>query len=342
MRISVHVAGATKIDSLHDKWTAGLCSYHRNDAMTIEYSRQDCRRWAAGKIFLTLQNAIYNLFVMEERGSDNRYKSNPNQSLSKGLAVLELLETVEGEIGVREVARQLGLSTTAAHRLIATLKSHGFVEQNPYNLRYRIGHRSFQVGQSYLAQQALQQAAFERLHSAALRWGICAYLAVMRGNSVVYLLSLLNGPISVNTQPGSSTYLHSTALGKAMLSGMDAAEQEAIVGDLVMPRLTPSTIVDPATLLREVREVSSRGYAVCDTENIPDVFAIGAPVRDYTGQTVAAISFAVPRSTLPPSYREEADGLRGLALNVAADISRLLRATIPCAPAMPAAAQPFV
>lgn len=291
---------------------------------------------------MTLHNAIYNLFVMKERRPDNRYRNNPNQSLSKGLAVLGLLESVEGEIGVREIARQLELSTTAAHRLIATLKSHGFVEQNPYNLRYRIGHRSFQIGQSYLAQQTLQQAAFERLHSTALRWGICAYLGVMRGNSVVYLLSLLNGPISVNTQPGSSTYLHSTALGKAMLSGMDAAEQETIVGELAMPQLTPSTIVDPALLLREVREVSSRGYAVCDTENIPDVFAIGAPVRDYTGQTVAAISFAVPRSTLPPSYREEADGLRGLALNVAEDISRLLRATIPCAPAMSAAARPFV
>ncbi len=284
--------------------------------------------WPYGvtKISLTLSEGAYNLFVMSERRSDNRYKADPNQSLAKGLAVLEQLELAESEVGVRELARRVGVSTTAAHRLLATLRTHGFIEQNPYNLRYRIGHRAFQVGQSYLAQQTLQQIAFGRMHELSLHGGVAAYLGVLRNNTVVYLLSLMNGPTPVNVQPGSSAFVHSTALGKAMLAGLELDAREHAIAELELPALTPTTIVDRGRLREEIGRVAEDGFAICNTENIPSVYAIGAPIRDYTGQTVAAVSFAVMQPDAERHYAAEHERLRGMALCAAADISSQLGA----------------
>jgi DNA-binding IclR family transcriptional regulator len=214
-------------------------------------------------------------------------------------------------------------------RLVGTLKAHGFIEQNPYNLRYRIGHRAFQVGQTYLARQALQNVAFDQLYDLAQRQGVCAYLGVMRGNAMVYLLSLLNGPVAVNTPPGSCAHLHSTAVGKMILAGLGDSDLEDIVSKLDMPRLTPNTITDREALLREVRDAAAKGYAICNTENIPDLYAIGAPVQDYTGQIVAAISFAMPQSNMRPGTSvRHADSLRDMAQDAAASISRKLGANL--------------
>lgn len=275
---------------------------------------------------MTLLGGAYNLFVMSERRSDNRYKADPNQSLAKGLAMLEQLEVAEAEIGVRELARRVGVSTTAAHRLLATLRCHGFIEQNPYNQRYRIGHRAFQVGQSYLAQQTLQHVAFSRMHEISLHGGAAAYLGVLRNNTIVYLLSLMNGLTPVNVLPGSSAFVHSTALGKTMLAGLERNARIDAIAELDMRALTPTTIIDRGRLREEVERVEAEGFATCNTENVPGVYAVGAPIRDYTGRTVAAVSFAVMQPQDGLSNGAEHERLRGMAFSAAADISSQLGA----------------
>lgn len=274
---------------------------------------------------------------MTAQPSNSRHKDNPNQSLSKGLAVLEQLEGAEREIGVRELARQLGLSSTAVQRLVDTLKSHGFIEQNPNNKRYSIGHRAFQVGQSFIGRQAIMNIAFESLYDMAHREKVCAYLGVMRGNAMVYLLSLLNGPVSVNTPPGSCAYLHSTAIGKAIMGGMEPDQLKGYVAQLELPKLTPTTITDPALLVEEIRSAVPNGIFVCNNENIQDIYAVGAPIHDYTGQVVAAISFAMPHLKLQRTRgAQHLERLRGMAQDAAENISRKLGANISSAKLAPA------
>jgi len=78
-----------------------------------------------------------------------------------------------------------------------------------------------------------------------------------------------------------------------------------------------------------VRDAAAKGYAICNTENIPDLYAIGAPVQDYTGQIVAAISFAMPQSNMRPGTSvRHADSLRDMAQDAAASISRKLGANL--------------
>src|SRR3954470_4454935 len=60
------------------------------------------------------------------------------QSVDRALTILGILARL-GEAGVTEIAGQLGVHKSTAFRLVATLESHGMVEQNEDRGKYRLG-----------------------------------------------------------------------------------------------------------------------------------------------------------------------------------------------------------
>jgi DNA-binding IclR family transcriptional regulator len=71
-----------------------------------------------------------------------------SQSLERGLDILEMIEAENGDIGVRELARRVGLSPTIVQRLVSSLAARGYIEKNSETSRYRLGHRSMILGAS--------------------------------------------------------------------------------------------------------------------------------------------------------------------------------------------------
>jgi DNA-binding IclR family transcriptional regulator len=254
----------------------------------------------------------------------NRPLGSGSQSVARALSVLDLLEKSSEGLGVREIARRVSLSPSIVQRLIGTLLEFGYVERSTDGQRYRIGYRAFQVGRSYLAQNDLHTASLPELRELAERHHVNAYLGVLRDRSVVYLEALQSrGPIAITSAPGSQGWLHSTAFGKALLAELSDAEVAALLGPEPFHPLTRKTKTKLRPLLKELQEVRRLGYAMSDEENLVDVFAAGAAVRDASGRAIAAISGAVPRNQMG---RSEIDKLCRLVAGAAERISRRLGA----------------
>jgi DNA-binding IclR family transcriptional regulator len=204
----------------------------------------------------------------------------PNQSLARGLAILEAFSRTRPELGIRELSRLLGLDKSIVHRLARTLAERGFLEQSPDTQRYRIGARAFTVGQQYAVASGLGEAALPILRGLTRDHELNAYLGTLSEGAVVYLLALQSaGPIVIRAAPGARAHVHSTALGKVLLAAQPDEVVRRILGSGPLPRLTPATMTDPGAVLDHVRDARRRGYAVCDEENLPGVLAVGAPVR---------------------------------------------------------------
>ncbi|TPW32237.1 IclR family transcriptional regulator [Martelella alba] len=231
---------------------------------------------------------------MDEQGITDLPKSttdlDANQSLSKALQIIKMLSATEGDIGVRELGRRLSIPPSVVHRLLATLKNHDFVEQDPRTMRYRVGFGLYGAGQSYLMQRTLADAALEELQQLSMKFQMSAYLGVLHDTEIVYFLSLPGAPMSVNPQPGRTVPIHTTALGKVILAGMDSDELEACVRRLDFRRHTDKTVTDIGHFLKEVETCRIAGYATCLEENLDGIFAVGVPVHDERGDVVAAIS----------------------------------------------------
>lgn len=266
--------------------------------------------------------------MKSERCADNR-DTKPDrklsQSVSRALAVLDLLADEGGDKGVREIARRLEIAPSIVQRLLATLASRGYVENSAKDQKYRIGYRAFQVGRRFLAETDLRGACLPELRAMAEHNKVNAYLGVRRDDEMVYIEALQStGPIAITSSPGSRGALHSTAFGKVLLAELSDAEIAQILGPGPYKALTAKTVTSLAAFLKEMKDVRRLGYAVSDQENLDNVFAVGAVIRDASNVAVAAISGAAPRPQLPRAQRDE---LCRIVAGAAERISRRLGAT---------------
>jgi DNA-binding IclR family transcriptional regulator len=209
--------------------------------------------------------------------------------------MLEALASSSGGLGVRDLARLVGIAPSTAQRILASLTGRGFTEQEA-SRKYRIGLRAFAVGNAFLSGNTLVREAMGELQQLADEHQLNAYLGVREDRSIVYLLTVQSsGPIVIKGSPGTRTFLHTTTLGKALLADLDDAQIKALLGAQPYRRLTPKTKTRLAPLLTELHAVRANGYAVSDEENLLGVYAVGAAIRDASGNAVAAISGALPR-----------------------------------------------
>jgi IclR family transcriptional regulator, KDG regulon repressor len=68
------------------------------------------------------------------------------QSVAQALAILDALAEARGELALHEIADRLGLAKSTTHGPISTLRDFGYVEQNVFTAKYRLGLRLFEVG----------------------------------------------------------------------------------------------------------------------------------------------------------------------------------------------------
>ena len=217
-----------------------------------------------------------------------------NQSVARALRILNILAEHQEPLGVREIARQLEVAPSIAQRLIRTMANSGFVEQTGVTLRYAIGYKAFQIGNAFVGQNNLHTAVMPELYALADQH-INGFLAVRRDRNVVYLATVQShGPIAINHRPGAQTFLHSTALGKALLAEMTDDDVRALLARGPLPKLTPKTKVSVTQLVAELRDVRRLGYAINDEENREGVYSVGVVIRDSTGKAIAVLSGAVP------------------------------------------------
>ena len=226
-----------------------------------------------------------------------------NQSVARALAILNLLANRPEPMGVREIARQLRVAPSIAQRLIKTLANAGFLEQTGTTLRYMIGYKAFYVGNAFIGQNSLHSAVIPELYALAEQQ-ISGFLGVLRDRSIVYLATVQStGPVAINHRPGAQTYLHSTAMGKALLAKMPDHEVRTLLTQRPLPRLTARTKISVPQLMIELEDVRRLGYATSDEENRQGFYSVGAVVRDASGSTIAVISGAVPTAGLKTQDR---------------------------------------
>lgn len=216
-----------------------------------------------------------------------------NQSLKRGLDILELLDKSPKLLGVREIARQLELSPTIVQRHLTTLLAQCYVEQDSETRRYYLGYRAMKLGNQLLRGDRLVATAHTELTRLAEQYNLSSYLGSRRGDRGLYLLSVQNsGPINIQTTPGELTYLHCTAMGKVLLSELSDEEVFELLGPGPLEQVTPRTIVNTAEIVAQLDEVRKNGYASVNEEAILGVISIAAPIFDASLKMKAALSVA--------------------------------------------------
>ena len=224
-----------------------------------------------------------------------------SQSLERGLAILCACKPGRPLLGVSELAREVHLSRSTAHRYIATLNELGYLRQDVQTRKYRLGPRVLDLGFSAINSMELREISRPHLQQLSDETGHTVNMAILDGPDIMYIERVRSSTqrqreIDLNLHIGSRLPAYCTSMGKVLLAFLPADELEARLADLDMAQRGPNTITQGAALAAELEHVRQDGLAVNNEELAYGLRSIAVPVRSQSGEVVAAINLAVHRS----------------------------------------------
>jgi DNA-binding IclR family transcriptional regulator len=241
------------------------------------------------------------------------------QSLDRALDILEALAGAGRGIGIVDLSARVGLHASTAHRLLATLVARGYARQSSRSQRYSLGTRVLQLGRSFHDRSDLRQEAHRYLQQLTAMSEETANLVMRDGDEVVYI-DQVQSPhlVRMFAEIGRRVPLHSTAGGKAILAYWDPPEVRRLIADRGLPGKTSHTITAQEDLERALAEVRRSGFAIDDQEQEEGVRCVAGPVRDQTGEVVAALSLSGPTTRMTRNRIAE---LGPLVVTICGDLS---------------------
>ena len=223
----------------------------------------------------------------------------PIASVNNALLLL-LLFREQPRVRLTDACKYLGVAHSTAHRLLAMLAHHGFVQQEPVTRAYIAGPALVEVGLAVVGSLNVREQARPVMEELAAELGETVHLGVLEGNQVRYVDAVESErALRVVARTGTLVPAHCTSLGKALLAQMTDEQVAELYPTSAEPfaARTERSITTQAKLLKEVSRARARGYAVNSGETEDDVGSVAVAFRDFAGRP-AAIAVAAPTSRL--------------------------------------------
>jgi IclR family transcriptional regulator, KDG regulon repressor len=217
------------------------------------------------------------------------------QAVSHALDLLEQFHDDVDELGVTELSKRLKLHKNNVFRLLATLESRNYIEQNRVTENYRLGLKTLELGQTFIKQMGLLRQSRPVLESLVRECNETTYVAILKEFHIIYL-DVVETDLTVRVVPrvGARLPAYCTAAGKVQIAYMTDEELSNYLPSKEMKRYTPNTIIDREELKRHLAQVVEQGYAIDNEELDVGVKCVGAPIRDYTRRIIGAVSISGP------------------------------------------------
>lgn len=214
---------------------------------------------------------------------------------------LDVLEVVAGrsDLGLSELSDQTGASKASSYRILSTFESRGFLVKDEVTRKYSPGPRLIAVAYGVIGQLDLVSVCRPMLEELNREFDETVNLGVLVDNRVLYVDILESAQsLRMAARVGALDQLHSTGLGKALLSAMPLDQARRLLSSYRRQQLTDRTFTSLSDLVPELAAVAERGYAVDDEENEIGSRCVAVPVV-ADGKVLAAVSVSGPSVRMP-------------------------------------------
>ena len=262
-----------------------------------------------------------------DSGGDSDPRDGGVQSVDHALQIIETLAEDDEGYRLSDLAVRTGLSTSTAHRLLATLEKRRFVQFDRTESKWHIGAQSFSVGATFARRRNFVAQAMPYLRKLRDLTRETANLAVVDDESIIVLTRMESREIMRSlTKVGGRVAMVASGVGKAVLATYSDEDVNAIIRRQGMPRLTEKSIVRPGELFRELETIRRQGFAVDDEEARIGLRCVAAVVYSDCSEPLAAISVSGMTSRVTS---DRVPALGSIVREVAAELTLALGGVIP-------------
>ena len=219
------------------------------------------------------------------------------QSLTRALTILTQLSEHDGGLILTELALLCELPTSTTHRLLTTLENNRFVRFNRSSNLWSVGVQSFVVGNAFARSRNFVPLAKTYMYHLMDEAGETVNLAAQDQDEIVYLAQVESHEIMrASVRPGARVPLHSSAVGKAILAGMNEIDRKLLTQ--LKPDNPKENQIFTPDFLKSLRETQRKGYAIDDEEQSIGLRCVASLIYDENGDPLAAISISGPTARI--------------------------------------------
>lgn len=219
------------------------------------------------------------------------------KSLDKAISILELMAVQRRQLTLTEIAQGLKMGKGTAHRVLNTLKTRKFIQQDAGTKKYGFGIRAFDLGSNVRKDTHLKTLLLPKLRHLAAQCRESVNAAVLEYDEIVYIIHLESEEtLRFFTHEGIRLPAHCTAMGKILLSSLPTEVLARMYAD--PEKLKGRTKYSTSSfeqLMKTLSEARKKDLAYDREECYPGVCCLAAPIRDYKGDIIVAISISAPK-----------------------------------------------
>ena len=221
----------------------------------------------------------------------NGAKRTGAQAIERALSLLGLFRHESPVLSLSEIASSLGLHASTVYRLASTLEEAGYLQRESRSGHYSLGFASVELAGIALNQADFVRHSLPELDSLRDLLDLNANLAVLYDDDVIHLAyAVRRDTPRYYTVIGRRAVPHCTALGKVLLASLPLVTVHDMIARRGWRPYTAHSIDSFDRLDAELSTVREQGYAVDRQERNLGSACVAAPVRDHTGEVVAALS----------------------------------------------------
>ncbi len=243
-------------------------------------------------------------------------------SITKAFNLLEIIVT-KNEFQLSELCRLLKYPKTTIHRMLLTLESLGYVQQNSVSRGYVATIKILELGVKVVRNLNYIEIAKPLMVKLSEKTGETINLGILDGLDVICVHNVeSNQYLRIAGQPiGHRAKAYHTGMGKVLLAYLSEEERAELFSNNSITPHTSKSLKTVSAIEENLQQVRNQGYAVDDEEAHKGVRCVGAPIFDNIPKVIAGISIVCPASRL---NEEDIESLAKLITETAAVISNKL------------------
>ncbi|HKS59042.1 MAG TPA: IclR family transcriptional regulator C-terminal domain-containing protein [Steroidobacteraceae bacterium] len=221
-------------------------------------------------------------------------------ALARGLEVIRAFTRSTPSMTLADVARATGMNRATVRRFLLTLVAEGYA--NTDGKQFALKPKVLELGYAALSSMKfldVVQPAVERL---AEQIGESCFAAILDGEDVVYVATATPAGrlINIGLSVGSRSPAHCVSTGRILLAALPERARLKYLDTATLRRMTANTVTSKVKLRALIEETSAKGWSVCDQELEIGLRSISVPIRDHSGEVLAALNVACPSSRITP------------------------------------------
>jgi IclR family acetate operon transcriptional repressor len=227
-------------------------------------------------------------------------RRNGVQSINRAVSILRCFDGRKPELGISEISRSTGLSTSTVHRLLGAMQENQLVRQTGTK-RYGLGPLLLQLANSGAMPRTLREAALPFMTELRDEFDETIGLHELHGNHRIVAAQVESHQElrRTYTDIGVPIRLAYGGPGKAILAALPTAELGRHLSEPIHA-ITTATTVERTEIEQELQAARLRGYAESKGQRTVGIYAVAAPIFDHTQQVVGALGASVPEVRMDP------------------------------------------